>query len=677
VDWEETKFYEKYCRFAGRLKLKLPKSWEKTLRRYIEFSALQVKPYEVFSASILSFLLTIIFSFLVSFFIHDPLAQVIIFLLPIFSFYYVYSYPKFRSQVIRIQTGDEGIKIILYMVIYLRLYPNFEKALEFAAKNVKGPISSDMKKLIWEVKVGKCETIEKALATYMPKWAVWNEDFVRSLSLLRGVLVEPSEEERERILKKSLNYLLITTHRKMKEYVENISSSITILHMMGMLLPVIGLILFPMISLFLHETINPFYLAAGYTIFLPLSIYFFMNRILVKRPSAFLIPDISKHPDLPPPGTFSVKIGKKTLFIPILPLSILIGLLIMLFGIFHFLDLSTKLSTVPQTMKVEILKKEAEINLENLLSTFSITGGFATMALLYFHLNSFQRIKLRNAIKNIESEFQLTLFSLGNFLSEGYPIEIAIKKSLEEYKKLGLEKRPTFVFLSRILNNIRNLGMTFKRAVFDKRYGALHFTPSFLIEEIMRILSDASRIGSRFLGKIAKTIGSYLENLYSIETKIRELLEEVRSGIKLQASFVVPFICAMVGVLGIFILNMLKMLSCQLAAIEKNLGLSFLQESTLSLGSLFNELVGDFSKVMPMTVMQVIVGIYSVEMVILFCMLLNGIENGFDRVSRDYIISKILKKAVLIYLGTSFLALLFFHGLIITMIETAGGSFVC
>ena len=57
---------------------------------------------------------------------------------------------------------------------------------------------------MWDLNTGTYKTIEEALSAYMPKWGIWNEDFVRALSLLYGVLIEPSEEGRERILKKSL-----------------------------------------------------------------------------------------------------------------------------------------------------------------------------------------------------------------------------------------------------------------------------------------------------------------------------------------------------------------------------------------------------------------------------------------------------------------------------------------
>jgi len=193
--------YEKFCKFAERLKLKPPKGLETKIEEDIIFSSMNITPTGVFSASIISafalFLLSVVFSL----FINDFTIISILFIIPVVAFFYVMSYPKFQSQVLKVQTGDEAIKIILYIVIYLKHHPSFEGAISFASEHTQGPISSDIRKLMWDVQIGKYKTIEEALAFYMPKWGIWNEDFVRSLSLLHGVLIEPSEEGREHILR--------------------------------------------------------------------------------------------------------------------------------------------------------------------------------------------------------------------------------------------------------------------------------------------------------------------------------------------------------------------------------------------------------------------------------------------------------------------------------------------
>jgi hypothetical protein len=675
-------WYEKLCKFSESLKIRPPKSLEEQFKLDIVFSGLNVTPTGVLSAAILSLIILMIPLIPITLLTKDQNTLIFLLVIPGVAFWYIYSFPKFRAHVVRVQAGDESIKVILYMVIYLKLNPSLEGAIGFACAHAKGPITDDIKKAMWDLQIGKYKTVEEALGVYTNKWVWWNEDFIRSLSLLYGVLIEPTDTGRENILRKALSFILDTTHQKMKKYVEDISSPLMMLHVMGLLLPAIGLIMFPMLSIFLQSAVNVPQLIFGYVVLLPLLNWFFINRILQKRPGAFMVPDISRHPELPSEDFFTISAGKTKILIPIFVLSILIGLLIMVYGVLHFVDLWTLLRNPPSDIVTRldcppssspnecVLLNEAKMTPQNLAATFSVTAGFAVMAILFFYLRSFQRIKIRNEIKNIEAEFQIGLFSLGNFLSEGYPIEVGLQKSLEEYQKLGMQKRPMYGFFLRMYESIKNFGMTFKRALYDKEYGLLKYYPSVLIDEVMKILADASEKSAVLLGTISKTIASYLDNVYAIEAKIRELLEETRSSIRMQANFIIPMITGIVGALGIFILNVLRILAEKLAKIEESLGIQMVSQSGSAATQFINYLVGDFTKVVPMTVLQATVGIYTVEVVILFAMLLSGIENGFDKTARDWEINQTLIKAIIVYGVVNLFALIVFQG----MIQTIGTS---
>ncbi|MCX8178774.1 MAG: hypothetical protein N3D75_03025 [Candidatus Aenigmarchaeota archaeon] len=669
---EKNTWFEKFCGFAELLGVEPPSDLKDKLNKTIAFSSLNVTAKGVFSASILTLFIFLAISGVLAFALNNTGLLIFLSIIPILAAIYVYTYPSFAARVQKVQTGDESIKIILYMIIYLKLNPTFEGAVLYASAHTKGPISNDIKKAVWDMQTGKYKSIEEALSFYIPKWVVWNEDFVRSLSLLYGVLIEPTEKGRDDILKKALDYMLENTKEKMKVYVEDISGSITIVHIMGILLPVMAMVMLPLVSMFLNDMVNPLYVGIGYTIILPTILYFFIRRILLKRPSAFLIPDVSKHPDIPPPGKFSIKIGKSKLNVSAVLVSSILALIIMSFGIMHFVNLYADYAEASPQLREDIMKNEANINMENVLSTLSITLGFGTFFAAYFYLNSFQRIKIRDEIKNIEKEFQVGLFTLGNYLSEGYPIEKSIEKSIDEYEKLGMKQRPTYKFFQKLLNNIKNTGMTFKRAVFDKSVGLIIYFPSVLIEEVMNVIASASERSSTILGNVSKTIAVYIENLNTIELKIRELLEEVRSGIKIQSTFVIPLVCAIVAALGIFILNMFALISCELQKIEKGFGFSSVQLSTDFIG----DLIGSFSNMMPMTVLQAIIGIYTVEIVIITSMLLNGIENGFDPVSRNYLIATTLIKALIIY-SIVFVTSLFIFSSTLTSMQTAQNVFTC
>jgi hypothetical protein len=656
--------YEKLCKFAEKINLRPPKQFAEKLNYDVIYSGLNVTPKGVFSAS---FLLLFIFSFLCFFFsflIAETALLVVLGALPIFLFWYVFTYPSYRAEVTRIQASNEAIKLILYMVIYLTTNPSFEGAVHFAVQHSKGPISDDLRKAFWDIEAGKYTTIEEALGFYSQKWAWWNEEFVRSLNLLHSVLAEPTESGREEILKKALNYILVATHRKMKAYVEEISSPIQVLHVLGLLLPALGIVMFPMIAIFLQNSVSVPQLIIGYVIFLPILNLFFVNRLLRKRPGAFMAPDISKHPDLPPPNFFVAKIGRLKLQIPIFLFSLLMGTIIMAYGASHFINLAITASSLPPDAMKKVVLEEAGINVKNFAVVTSFVGGFATFFALNYYLRSVQRIKIRNEIKEIERDFTTCIFSLGNFFSEGYPIEFGIGKAIEEYKRLGMEKRPTYGFLVRLYTIIRNFGASFKSALFGERFMLIKHYYSALIEDCMSVLADASEKGSRFLGMVAKTLSTYLENMFTIEDRIKELLAETRSSIKLQASFVVPLINGIIMALSAFIVNMLRILAEMIGKIQQIFGISF---AGMAGKDLLTTLIGNYENMVPSTLLQAVIGIYTVEAITIFSMLLSGIESGIDPVARDWEISNNLIKGMALFFLVYLVALLAFGNILLSV----------
>ncbi|MFH8108255.1 MAG: hypothetical protein QXY24_00705, partial [Candidatus Aenigmatarchaeota archaeon] len=191
---EPKSWYEKLCRFAENLRIKPPKSMEEKFKFDIVFSSLNVSPTGVLSATILVFLISTIFFLPLILFVGDASTTIFILLLPLALAWYIFTYPSFQASVTKVQAGDEAIKIILYMAIYLKLNPSLEGAVNFAIQHSKGPITEDIKKAMWDLHIGKYRTVEEALGQYTQKWVWWNEDFVRALSLIYGVLIEPTEK---------------------------------------------------------------------------------------------------------------------------------------------------------------------------------------------------------------------------------------------------------------------------------------------------------------------------------------------------------------------------------------------------------------------------------------------------------------------------------------------------
>jgi hypothetical protein len=643
---ERRNWYEKLCYFSRKI---IPiKFSTKKLKESVIFSNLNILPEEVISLSIFSFLFFFFISTILYFLFTD--IGVLVFSLPFGITYFLYSYPDFKAKVNKIQTKGESIKIITYLVLYLEYTPNFEAALDFAAKRVKGILSDDLKKIVWEVRIGQASTLREAIEKYVPKWLQWDENFVRALIMLFSVTYITSSEERKKILNKTLNFILEKNLEETKIYVEKIRGPITLLFMFGLLLPSLGLVLFPLVSVFLHFTVKPAYIIIGYLVILPLFNLFLISRLISLRPGAFLIIDISKHPKLPPYNYFNFK----NYLIPILPFVLLLFISISYFGIVHFIDFYSqyyKYYEIKQRVE-ELIRKENEITIENLFYAFNIPIAFGLSIFLFFYLNSFQKVKIRKEIKDIENDLPNFLTIMGNFLENGYPLESSIEKTKEEYERLGMKEKTGYKFCDLISKKIR-AGEDVQTAFLE----SINFFPSVLLEETSRLLLETVKKSVRSAGSLIKVYGRYIENIFQADFRLKELLSEVRGNLKMQAQTLLPIINAIIAATGVFIINMLSMLSGWFKKLE-SIGL-------VGFSDVINILVSDFRKVIPLTIMQTVLGVYTAIIIILMSFLLSGIENGFDVTARDNEISENLKIGLLTFFMTSIISLVLFYKILI------------
>ncbi len=668
---EKTKrrnIYEKLCEFAGKyLKIRSKKIEEK-ISKDIIFSDLNVLPYEVISLT----LLTLFISFFISLisFLLLPDIGFLFFLLPFVLSYLVFTYPSFLSKVNKIQMNGESVKAICYMVLYLENNPVFEGAIYYAAEKLKGILGKDFKKLIWDVQTGRFKDFSSALRFYIPKWIEWNENFVRALLLLSSINYIRREEERKNLLSRTLNFILEKNLEETKVYVERIKGPITILFLFGMLMPAIGLVVFPIISLFLQTTVKPSYLIIGYLVILPSALLFFIHRLISLRPGAVFIVDISRHPKLP-------KSNYVRLFgydFPIIHIAILIFLIISFYSLLHFFDFIYTYYKLDENKKRELVRIENSLFVREeekdklkvmefgydsqclispfssnvylnyclLIYSFLIPLAFGIALLIIFYFRSFQKIKIRNEIKDIEEDLPNLLITIGNFLEQGNSIEICLEKGAEEYKKVGMENKPGYKFLTLSIERLKKFGISLQELFFGKD-GMINFFPSHLLEESLKILIDVSKKSVITAGKIAKTVARYLNNILETEFRLKELLSDVRGNLKMQASFLIPIMTAILTAAGVFIANILAFLYDFFKKIEEPLG------ATGAISGIFASLIEGYENSVPLSILFTIISLYNIINTVLMSFLLSGIENGFDEVARDYEIYSNLKYSFLIY----------------------------
>src|SRR3989338_2357329 len=372
--------YEKACNRAENImKVKVSGKTQQKLEDAIIFSHLHITPEGAMSLTVLFALFSClaIMALLIFGLIGLPGLSfgyaILSLMIALFFTIYIYNYPNHYKARYEIAAGSGIVTFILYMAMYMRNVPNLEGAVKFSASNIEGAMGYEIRKLLWDVEVGNYTSMQQALLVYTGKWSK-NSDFVESIELLVTSLRQTGSR-RLQLLDEAVTRILEGNREQARHFNQKLKMPVMVVHALGIILPVMGLVLFPVISVFLK--VESAVLFVGYDIILPMILFFVVTRILEIRPVTSSQIDISENPSIPLDGM--VRVGKKN--VKAWPIAFLIGAVIIAFGAI-------------------LLRFDKEGLFPAVIITTGISVGFGT----YFALLAKQRLKVRNETRTIESE---------------------------------------------------------------------------------------------------------------------------------------------------------------------------------------------------------------------------------------------------------------------------------
>ncbi|MEK6899885.1 MAG: hypothetical protein AABX05_02060, partial [Nanoarchaeota archaeon] len=297
--------YEKACTFSDNLlKLTVDKQKAEVMQKNLDLCHLNVRPSGVIALSFLLPLATIVVGSLITFGIFGMFFFLVFFLVAgLLMIPALQKIPDFMANSWRMKASNQMVQSIFYLVTYMRHTSNLERAIEFAADHLEAPLSLDFRKILWDVETEKFSTIRDSAEAYLQVWKEWDKEFVESFHLIESSLFESSEERRLGLLDKSLDVILSGTYETMLRYAHSLKSPITMLHMLGIILPILGLVILPLVVSFMGgEDSNPFvsaiYISVLYNISLPIAVFYLGKVILSKRPAGYGAVDISEKEGL-------------------------------------------------------------------------------------------------------------------------------------------------------------------------------------------------------------------------------------------------------------------------------------------------------------------------------------------------------------------------------------------
>jgi len=656
--------YERLCHTLGKtIKLKVSKKDEDKIRRHLEIAHLNVEPWQALTLSVMTFLgvfllgliLSVVITLLKGSLSAFPfLFFILMIVFAIFLFYFINGYPARLANKWRLKASSQMVPAILYIVVYMRHTPNLERAVAFASQHLEPPLALDLRKIFYDVEIRKFSTIKESLDNYLDNWKDYSLEFIEAFHLIESSLFEPDEARRISTLEKALQVVLDGVYDKMLNFTHNVRSPLTNVYMLGVVLPTLALALLPLASAMLGGLIGGYHVFILFNLIAPFFVFYLTDKIMLLRPGGY------GETELLEKNQFYSEYKNKKHYVK----AFFICLPLLIIG---FLPLIIQYTPLPELFGLQKDYGFAELGMSlfgdesffgfketstGIVGPFGVgalmLGMFVPLAFALFFVIAYKDktkklIEERKKTKQLEEEFNNSLFQLGNRIGNGMPPELAFGRIAESSKGLM-----TADFFRRVNYNIQQGGMSVEKAIFDKKRGAVILYPSSIIATSMRILVESSKKGLKIAAVSLMSISEYVKNMKKITARLKDMLAEIVSDMKNNMTFLAPLLSGIVVGLAFMITSILN-----------KLNLANLSGEEVGIGNLANVLnIFDLTKMIPPYFLQIIIGVYIIEIVFILTHTLVTIDSGEDRLETTHKVGQNLKRGIMLYTITAVLATL-------------------
>ncbi|MEK6964238.1 MAG: hypothetical protein AABX70_07470 [Nanoarchaeota archaeon] len=684
-------FYESACNFSeSLLHLQADKKNVDDLKEAIDICHIDITPAGVTSFAILAPMIYILVGGFLVYLLPSLLSAgeggslfllAFVIFTGIIAIFPLLKLPDFLANSWRIKASNQMVLSIFYTVTYMRHTSNLEGAIRFAAEHLSPPLSLDLKRVIWNIETEKYSSLKESMDNYLLTWRKYNPEFIESMHLVESSLYEGSESRRLDALDKSLKVILEETFEKLLHYAHSLKTPLTTLNMLGIILPILGLVILPLMVSFLPD-VRYYHLMVIYDLALPFGVYYLGRKILSQRPTGYGDTDLAEQDRYKKYDYALINLGGTELKISPALISFFV------FFVFFLIGITPLLVHVFKPNFDAVIGEDGLYTIEGIsdsranhyflgyrketingVDTGRIVGPFGLGATLlslfipisiglslstYYSLRSRNLIAIREASKKLELEFASALFQLGNRLADGIPAEMAFDKVAN-----SMEGTLSGKFFKLVSSNISRLGYGLEQAIFDSKQGALVYYPSNLIESSMKVLVESSRKGPIVASQALISVAEYIKEIHRVDERLKDLLGEVISSMKGQVAFLTPAI-------GGIVIGITSMITKILGSLSERLT-SLASEATSQGGG---SILSIFGTGVPTYYFQVIVGVYICQITFILTQLINGIENGEDILNERYSLGKNMKKTIITYVIISAVIMLVFNLIAGTVIGT-------
>jgi Flp pilus assembly protein TadB len=615
---DKLKYYEKIVKsFGNIIKVKVNENKRKNFEKINEELLLDVNIDQIDSAAIF-FLILFIFIGIIPSIIISPLYFLLFISLGILSYILIDYYYIILYNNLNTKKKSQLISLLLLIAIKLRQNPNVEQAMLFAAKNINLPLKLDLLRLLRDIYNRKYVSASEALIEYSRSWEKNAKFFYVGIMLILSALYDPDKDRRNFQIDKSIEEALEELINELYEFSREIRSTINLVSMLGITLPVMLLTIFPLASIFLGNIFSPLSLFILFDILIPFIAFYSINYAVSSK-----IIGVFSNDDI----YLFYYLKRKDLKNKLISIASGISVGILLFFIIFFI-------IYRYLYKFDVLGI--------LLSEFLVFLMGLSISLIAFIYFSHYKDLYKN-LEKIGTDLPPFLLSLSSALNEGYPLEKAMIYVYPKYKG-----SPIGDFISKIYQNLR-AGLSFYDSVFDIRYGALSKIPSSQLKATMELLYEASSQSPTEASVITGIIARYFLLISKVKERIKDLVAEDLSQLKSLLRILAPVILGIISAVSIMVIEILYKLSFEFSQISN------LTSSSSNVSQYINSLPGiifnifNLNSLVSPASMIIIIGIFNVAIAFVIIYAINSIENSGDKLKFYYYLYKYYIINILIF----------------------------
>lgn len=656
MNWFErgASFSKKYffwiLRDAPQVQRKLHKYFPAEYEELLMFSDLRVERFDIllfaYTSAFLSFLalflLTVVILCVHTLFfdVADELTISMLtggtLIIPFVLLNLIARYPRTHARHIQIRSLGDIPEILSYLVMYLKLVPNLENSVRFAASESSTTLASDLRKLVWDMEIRVYHGINDALTDFASRWGRWSEYFKRSLHLIRSSLLQKDEASRIITLDRALDVSLEGTKETMNQFANRLHQPTVILYSIGIMIPLSLVAMLPAAGL-VGIQITIMQMCLLYDVLLPLFILLYTRKILLSRPAAF-------HPSAIPATHPDLRSGHKKKHASI---AIVVGCCIASPGLV-FLAFPFFFSSETSVDLIYFIGDPRGLNAFFPMTLFFILASAITVSLYCLKVYHPYK-KIRDEIKQMEQEFSDALYILGKRLSE--------EKSPEEsfsYAACTMQGSRISEVFRQTSYNLIAMHTNLYDALYSKEYGSLTHVYSDRIKAIFCLFVEGTKKSQRAVSISLIRIADHLKQLQDVEKKITDMLYELTTTLRSTVTLFAPLIAGVTLSITVLISHILKSFTLT----NPSEALNGLPLSVPGLSQTFM-----MENIRP-EYFVLVIGIYLMELVVLLTWFTNGLSEGDDKATFMYSLGRTMPVSIGVFTVTILLGQYFFSQIV-------------